>query len=156
MFNKHLLQHPKCLINVISCILNLHIKHWYFFGVFCCPIFLISRFLKFKRKKTPITRKKSQLPMKKMGNWRFFTFKRQFVVKLEKLDNAKYTLKLSVNTRFCIMVWQRLFYIYIYSVWYYMSLETSFFKASLNAIFLKIKCNWYYKICLRKISINIL
>ena len=34
--------------------------------------------------------------MKKMGNWRFFTFKRQFVVKLEKLDNAKYTLKLSV------------------------------------------------------------
>ena len=35
--------------------------------------------------------------MKKMGNWRFFTFKRQFVVKLEKLDNAKYTLKLSVS-----------------------------------------------------------
>ena len=34
--------------------------------------------------------------MKKMGNWCFFTFKRQFVVKLEKLDNAKYTLKLSV------------------------------------------------------------
>ena len=32
--------------------------------------------------------------MKKMGNWRFFTFKRQFVVKLEKLDNAKYTLKI--------------------------------------------------------------
>ena len=54
--------------------------------------------------------------MKKMGNWRFFTFKRQFVVKLEKLDNAKYTLKLSVlchilviyipfdQTMICLMV----------------------------------------------------
>ena len=26
-FNKHLLQHPKSLVNVISCILNLHIKY---------------------------------------------------------------------------------------------------------------------------------
>ena len=69
-----------------------------FFGVFCCPIFLISRFflnLNVKKRQLPV--KKRQLPMKKMGNWRFFTFKRQFVVKLEKLDNAKYTLKLSVN-----------------------------------------------------------
>ena len=35
--------------------------------------------------------------MEKIGNCCFFTFKRQFVVKLEKLDNAKYTLKLSVG-----------------------------------------------------------
>ena len=64
--------------------------------------FLLSNFSNFtffknlnvKKRQLPV--KKRQLLMKKMGNWRFLTFKRQFVVKLEKLDNAKYTLKLSV------------------------------------------------------------
>ena len=51
------------------------------------------RFLKFKGKKTPITRKKNaNYPWKKwvIGVFLPLNFeKRQFVVKLEKLDNAK-------------------------------------------------------------------
>ena len=62
-----------------------------------------------------------------MGNWRFLRVigvflrlnfeKRQFVVKLEKLDNAKYTLKLSVKSNgmfvqpsLMVLIWILLLY----------------------------------------------